>query len=1065
MEFKKNLVNDTNKDSIRVNNNASEIIKEMLINIPGGVIKYENNYDKKITFITDNMLEILECNRDEFHEKYENSISNIFANEDMEKIDIFSFGKQEHDKFEAHVVTYNGLKKWVSINLNKTINENGIVEIYAIFTDIDEYKKNQESIKIENEMFKKILNKNADIMFEYDVKKDTITFNNIRSFDAIKENKVKDFIEHILNGNSIHPEDKAKLIGLVSMDKTAELEFRFVSLDGSVIWCSIRAMSIKSKKLKNKKIIGWINNIDERKKHEEYINEMKLKDSLTKLYNKKAIKREIAKYLDNEGKNFNNAFIILDIDNFTSINKKIGEVFGDAILINIASSIRNELRADDLVARIGGDKYLVFLKNVECKDQVINCVKRIQEIIQETSIGDIKELHITCSIGVTVYPEDGNSYEELFTNTDKALYYAKVYGKNRYEIYQPDVMEPNNNNELYNTYDEADNNSEYESFEQEVTAKFLDIMSKARDLKEGIEESLAMIGNKFKASNVNIIQIKNKRLHITYNWSKNGIKHNDDTMAIKADEIFIDRYCRNLDENNIIAVNNVAQLDKNFPSKWLIEKFNIESFLQSIMRNGDEFHAVLSICDTRHSHTWNDSEYRVLKTLSLLLSSYLLKIRDNEIMEDKINEVRNNDVLTGLPTLANFKMEAKRIFKKDTTRKYAISNIDFKKFKYVNDNFGYERGDQILKEFADLINKNDFGIVLCCRNFSDNFILLQEYESRDRIELYLNKLSEIFIEKIKKEESGIRLTLSIGVCVIENNYGDIMGPIDNSNIARRYAKENNTIIHFFDDEMKEKLKLEFEITNSMEMALAHNEFKVYYQPKVNIADGTIAGAEALVRWVKPDKTIMAPDSFIPLFEKNGFVVNLDFFVYEDVCRTMREWIDSGKKVIPISVNVSRVHLYEEDKFIRDVIELVDKYRIPHELIELELTENIFIDSAETALSTMKRLKEEGFKVSIDDFGSGYSSLNLLKDMNSDVLKLDRAFFGKDKLRKEEQIIVSSIVDMAKKLDIKVLSEGVETQEQSDFLKEIECDLAQGYLFSKPVPREELEKMFNTTNVL
>lgn len=1064
MEFKKNLDSDTNKDSINVNN-ASDLIKEMMMNIPGGVIRYENNYDEKVTFVSDNMLEILGCSRNEFYKKYNDCIKNIFLSEDENKIVLFGFSNKKHDKFESQIITYKDTKKWVSVNLNKLVNENGLEEVYAIFTDVDEYKMNQESIKIENEMFKRILNKNADIMFEYDVKKDTITFNNIRNFDEIKENKAKDFIEYILNGNSVHPDDKAKIVGMVSMDKTAELEFRFMSLEGSEIWCSIRAMSIKNKKGKNKKIIGWIYNIDERKKHEEYINQIKLKDSLTKLYNKKAARKEIVNYLDNEGKNLKNAFVILDIDNFATINKNIGEVFGDAILINIASNIRNELRADDLVARVGGDKYLLFLKNVESKEQVINCVKRIQEIIQDTSIGDIKSLHISCSIGITLYPENGNSYDELFKNTDKALYYAKVYGKNRYEIYQADVMESNSNNELYNTYDETDNSSEYEGFEQDVTARFLNIMSKANDLKKGIEESLAMIGNKFKASNVNIIQIKNKRLYITYNWSKNGIKHNEDTIAIKADEIFLDKYCKNLDENNILAVNNVEQLDKNFPIKWLLEKFKISSFIQSVMKDDDEFHAALGIYDTRHTHNWSDSECRVLKTLSLLLSSYLLKIKDNEIMEDRINKVRNNDILTGLPTLTNFKMEAKKIVKADNTKKYAISNIDFKKFKFVNDNFGYDKGDQILQEFAKIINKNDFGIVACCRNFSDNFILLQEYESRERIELYLNKLSEVFIDKVKKMDSGIRLSLSIGVCAIENNYGDIMGPIDNSNIARRCAKENNSVIHFFDDEMKQKLKLEFEITNSMEMALAHNEFKVYYQPKVNIADGSIAGAEALVRWVKPDKTIMAPDSFIPLFEKNGFVVNLDFFVYEDVCRTMREWIDERKKVIPISVNVSRVHLYEENRFIENLIEIVDKYNIPHTLIELELTENIFIDSAETALSTMNKLRKVGFKVSIDDFGSGYSSLNLLKDMNSDVLKLDRAFFGKDKLSKEEQIIVSSIVDMAKKLDIKVLSEGVETQEQSDFLKKIKCDMAQGFLFSKPVPREELEKMLNSSAVL
>ena len=1064
MDIRNNLTNEINNEGIKINDKASDIIKEMLVNIPGGVIKYTNNYDKQITFITDNMLNILECSRDEFQTVYKSCLNNILFEEDIVKFETFSYSKEEHSKFEARVKTKDNNIKWVSVNLNK-INNGESVDIYCIFTDIDEYKNSQENMEIENEMFKKVLNTNADIMFEYDVKKDTISFSNIRFEEGIREDKVSDFIEHILNGNSIHPEDKAKIIGIVSMDKTTEVEFRFVSLDGSIIWCAIRAISIKNKKGKNKKIIGWINNIDEKKKHEEYINDLKQKDSLTKLYNHGAVKRKIINYLENEGKNLSNAFIIIDIDNFTKINKRIGEIFGDAILINIANNIRNELRGDDLVARIGGDKYLVFLKNVEGKEQVLNCVKRIQEIIQEISIGDIKELHITCSIGVTVYPEDGNSYEELFANTDKALYYAKVYGKNRFETYQADLMEAKKDSQYYNKYGDTDNNVEYESFEQDVTSKFLDIMSKARDLREGIEDSLEMIGNKFKVSNVNIILRNKHRLKINYNWSINGIVHNKELIAIKADEIFCDRYCGYLDENNLLVVNNVKNLEKNFPAKWLFEKFNISSILQCVMKDNNEVHAVINVCDTRYNHTWTESECRALKTLALLLSSYLLKIRDSEMLEDRINEVRNNDVLTGLPTLANFKAEVKQIVKKDNNKKYSIANIDFRKFKYINDNFGYEHGDQILKEFANMINKKEFGILACCRNFSDNFIVLQEYESREKIELYLNKLSDAFIEKIKIEDPGIRIGLSIGVCIIENNYGDIMGPIDNSNIARRYAKENNSLMYFFDDEMKKKLKMEFEITNSMEMALAHNEFKVYYQPKVNISDGTIAGAEALVRWVKPDNTMMAPDSFIPLFEKNGFVVNLDFFVYEDVCKTMRDWIDNGKKVIPISVNVSRVHLYEEKSFIQNLVELVDKYKIPHELLELELTENIFIDSAETALLTMKTLKEKGFKVSIDDFGSGYSSLNLLKDMNSDVLKLDRAFFGKEKLRKEEQIIVSSIVDMAKKLDIKVLSEGVETQEQSDFLKEIECDLAQGFLFSRPIPREELEKMLNEDKVL
>ena len=164
MEFKKNLDSDNNKDSIKVNN-ASDLIKEMMMNIPGGVIRFENNFDKNITFISDNMLRILGCSRNEKHKKYKDSINNIFLSEDENKIALFGFSTEKHDKFESQIITYKDTKKWVSVNLNKLVNENGVEEVYAIFTDIDEYKMNQESIKIENEMFKRILNKNADIMF------------------------------------------------------------------------------------------------------------------------------------------------------------------------------------------------------------------------------------------------------------------------------------------------------------------------------------------------------------------------------------------------------------------------------------------------------------------------------------------------------------------------------------------------------------------------------------------------------------------------------------------------------------------------------------------------------------------------------------------------------------------------------------------------------------------------------------------------------------------------------------------------------------------------------------
>jgi EAL domain-containing protein (putative c-di-GMP-specific phosphodiesterase class I) len=334
--------------------------------------------------------------------------------------------------------------------------------------------------------------------------------------------------------------------------------------------------------------------------------------------------------------------------------------------------------------------------------------------------------------------------------------------------------------------------------------------------------------------------------------------------------------------------------------------------------------------------------------------------------------------------------------------------------------------------------------------------MLFEENDEDRMVQRMLAVSETFSNRVRKKFFNMNLIIASGVCKIENPNDDIMVIIDNANIAKKQAKEKNkSSCDFFGEKLREKMRIEFEVTNTMEKALAHNEFKVYFQPKVELATGKLVGAEALVRWIKPDGSIMPPDKFIPLFEKNGFVVNLDFFVYEEVCKMFRVWLDSGINVVPISVNVSRVHLYDAS-FVEEFTGMIDSYNVPHELIELELTESIFLDNTEVALKTMKDFREYGFKVSIDDFGAGYSSLNLLKNMTSDVLKLDKEFFGRGELQKEEEIILTSIVNMAKQLNMKVLSEGVETLAQSKFLKEIACDMAQGYLFAKPMPKESFE---------
>ena len=292
----------------------------------------------------------------------------------------------------------------------------------------------------------------------------------------------------------------------------------------------------------------------------------------------------------------------------------------------------------------------------------------------------------------------------------------------------------------------------------------------------------------------------------------------------------------------------------------------------------------------------------------------------------------------------------------------------------------------------------------------------------------------------------------------EDDRTDLVVFVDQSSLARKSIKDSISETQaYYDEDMKRTLETENAIERRMEEALANREFQVYLQPKYDLHTEKIKGAEALVRWIDPEKGLVPPDQFIPLFEKNGFVLKLDFYVYEEVLKRMAKWKAEGRELICVSVNVSRVHVGTAD-FFEKLNRLLETYQIPKKKFELELTETIMGGEGSDTREFILECKREGYPVSIDDFGSGYSSLNLLKDLPVDILKIDKGFLDEAEGSKRSTIIVEQVVEMAKRMDIATVCEGVETEKQVKFLKRIGCDMAQGYLFSRPVPMDEFEAM-------
>ena len=384
--------------------------------------------------------------------------------------------------------------------------------------------------------------------------------------------------------------------------------------------------------------------------------------------------------------------------------------------------------------------------------------------------------------------------------------------------------------------------------------------------------------------------------------------------------------------------------------------------------------------------------------------------------------------------------------------KVAMVHIQMEKYRSYCSCYGDKEGSKLVSDFYDVIRKSitrketfarhemcDFGILLC---------YMDEEHLVERVE----KIMKLMAEK----RPNIKLYFKAGIHILD---GERMEPAESYNratIARtKIDDSHNESVSFFTKQMKEELLWERKVENEMERALQNHEYKVYLQPKYSVDNEKLAAAEALVRWVHPTEGLIAPYRFIPIFERNGFITRLDDYMIEEVAKLQAGWIAQGKRIVPISVNVSRAHFTREN-LAEHICEIVDHYKVPHEAIELELTESAFFDDKETLIGIVNKMKGYGFVVSMDDFGAGYSSLNSLKELPIDVVKLDAEFFrGNDKEGKGK-VIVSDAIGLAKKLNMRIVAEGIETREQVDFLAEKECDLIQGYYFAKPMPVEEFE---------
>lgn len=436
-----------------------------------------------------------------------------------------------------------------------------------------------------------------------------------------------------------------------------------------------------------------------------------------------------------------------------------------------------------------------------------------------------------------------------------------------------------------------------------------------------------------------------------------------------------------------------------------------------------------------------------------IISLFIYIQIENDIKKRKLYNTAYIDKLTSIGN-KNFFMEKGLEKIKEDGSKYVMF-LDIDNFKAINKRYTHKVGDEILKGISNKLIQILGKDQIITRLSDDFFACFITYD--EEIEKLAIKISEE-LSSINVENRNIKIKTSLGIYKIKKTDKDMLLTLDKAIYAHDIIKGNYLKRYYIYDEILENITLhETSIQAEMEGALKNEEFKIYYQPKVSVKDEKVVGAEALVRWEK-NGNIVPPDNFIPIFEKNMFIIKLDLYVFEKVCQDIVEWKNKYNYMPIISINVSKEHFFNES-FIDEYCNIANKYDIDITKIDLEITESATVDKNIDIIKTLNKIKQKGFMISLDDFGTGYSCLNIIQDMPIDIIKIDKSFIRKADLTQKSPNLIEDVLYIAKHIGVKTIAEGAETKEQVDFLIRLGCDMIQGYYYSAPISKKDFENYF------
>ena len=1002
----------------------------------------------------------------------------------------------------------------------------------------------------------------------YDISSHSMSMDFI-SEDDIPDDSVliEDYKDTIINARLIIPEDEPVFEAFCKeLDEGREsiyAEYRAISGDYKQTWIRQTGQTVYDETGKPVRVIGRRLDITREKTLKDG---RVVQDVLTGLYHRDMI-RELITEAHEKGDIDSAAYILIDIDDYHSINEQFGKMQGDTILQTISGLIHTNFMVKDYVGRIAGDQFLVFCPNIDSSK-----VKELLGILRKRIIENIKSEDITFSAGVSFYPKDGDSFDVLYVKADIALSKAKMSGKNCCFEYKDEMEEIGLGYTLskVGVFDEDEKRTS-KAASNKVNKKLFDFsfdnLSKENNISDAVnrifEEVCLYYGldrailqefdkdyNKAKVisrwtrcddkDDVNIFNsiTENCRANIEKAVLNtdclileegrgkdldifreivmlNKVPVSAAVFPIKDDAeiigyVFFEAFHRHrFEESEIATIKSIIRLIRSYLlSQQVKHVLEMETIInRNVMDAQKTIHYVVDSETYRIKYlskyamaTFPEAEYGKVCYESMLghdapckSCPFVINQEDGSSIQfydedldrwftltskkitdmgsgkdvlvcvtdvtDLLQQVRGTDTLTVADSFDRFVVTSTKLLRKRNA-KYTVVCVGIDHFSKINDEYGYVVGDEVLKRLAELIKADLKEGELLCRIKGDDFVILVENADESKLKALIAKYTKMMTMEFRAGHAGIEINIFAGSYDILDSDEYINHCVDNAMKARNVAIDDLIMTggyYKYSQEFELKEQEEELLKKKLLQSLKNGNFKVFFQPKVDVNTEQIIGAEALVRLIDDDGKIVSPGVFVPLAEKNGLIVDIDKEVYRQTFAYMNKWHREGKKVPLISVNVSRLHL-TDDTLPEQMKTLSDKYSLGPEEIELEITESVFFEDVNRLIDMIKKLKSIGYVISMDDFGSGYSTLNFMKNLPVDVIKIDGGFFMKNAMDKRSKAVISAILQLTQNLEFGNVSEGVETKEQVQFIKEQGGRCVQGYYYYRPMPAEEFEKL-------